>query len=206
VDAQPLICVKPGEEVDQQQSVAAFSRFYVQEFHEETLARYIARRRGMYRVGITAVTLFMLLSLSLALVAFESNLAKILLVECLILFALIVYLVKQYRDIPKNCEKSLPRYLGSHFKRAASPDLAVQEIRFFSDSIEVTVGRTEGQQKKQIRRFDAIRTVYETPDLFFFQGLTWIMKASLDSDSYQDLKSLLVENFPENRYRSIGLN
>jgi hypothetical protein len=196
---EPLLIVKHGNATEVARGADAFARFYLTEFYHDILDAFIGRRRRTYTLVAVMAALLTVLGLVPVFINSSSIFAIILMALSGVLFVSAVFCVVTIRRAPVYCKKHHTEFFETQIIAAKSPERRIAESRFYADHLEVLgSGASKGRYKK--RAYHEISRVYETEDIYFFQGVGWVHKERLTEKEHEVLRAIITNSFGADRY------
>ncbi|MDR3052367.1 MAG: hypothetical protein LBU48_00705 [Coriobacteriales bacterium] len=201
--AEPVLRVDHGDREQIGQSVDVFADFYGSVFREEILERFIQKKTRQNSMMVGLGFFVFIVSLLPAFINFDSIFAKILLILGLAGLVIAGFYIVRIRRARERCERDFDDLLGTEFMRAKGPVSSVFESRVYDDYIEMLSGRETKKASSRSKRFQDIKAVYVSPDLYFFKGLGWIPKNRLSCEDSTVLDKIVEANFADSEHRLI---
>jgi hypothetical protein len=196
---KPLLTVEHGTAADVERAADAFARFYLMEFYHEILGAFIKQRRRIYLMAAFGAGLLALSGLVPAMINRASIFAYILMVMSLILLGVVIFSALRIFQAPEYCKQHLTTFFETQIAVSKSPERVVSESRFYKDFLEVVSGAASTKKCKK-RHYDEISRVYETEEIYYFQGVGWIHKERLHEDQDKLLRAIISDSFAANRF------
>lgn len=197
---EPLLIVDHGDRDAVTRGTDDFARFYIVEFYGKTLESFIRRRRRTYLMISFIIFLFLVSSVVPFFLNSTSIFAYILLILAVIMAVALIYCLRTIREAPNYCRLNFTTLFEAQLVISKTKERMITHTTFFEDHIEQSVGDNRSNQHHRAKSYKDIPKVFETDDIFFFQGLGWIHKERLNEDDMRCLRDIIDENFMGERY------
>jgi hypothetical protein len=191
---EPLLIVNHGTASDIAQAAEAFARFYQQQFYTNIHGAFVKSRRMVYIAAAIVAAILMVSGLIPIFLNSNSIFAYLLLIMSAMLAVAIIFCLVKIRQAPEYCQQHLPEYFAAQIASAKRPDKVVRESRFYPKHVEIISGEP-ATPKSKARPYQQIPRVYETEEIYFLEGLTWIPKQLLSQAEQKQLSEIISKEF-----------
>jgi hypothetical protein len=198
-----VVTVQHGSKEDISRSVDFFAQFYQEVFREKMLQAYVSRQRKRYGLVLAIVLFLLVVSVIPALINLSSIFAILLLIMGVALFGGCIYLGFKLLHAKEDGEKNLPKFFEEQFRFAKQH--SVYETMFTPNSLIILSGDPKKKTARKTREYKDIPRVYETNDIFFFEGMGWVPKEVLRAEEQIALEKIIYDNFTKDQYNKVKL-
>ena len=113
------------------------------------------------------------------------------------------YSIMRYKQVPDRCAKTIEANLEDQLNASKEEKQAIFETRFYENHMEASSNRQSKRPIIDTKRYSEIKYVYETDELYYFSGLTWIIKSQLDDSQREVLAEIINKHFSGDRHRVV---
>lgn len=202
---EPLVTVSHGNATDIARGVDLFARFYQDEFRDTALTAFVNRQRMRYLFVLCIAGVFMAICVIPYTINSASIFAILLFIMGAVLFGICIVCLTRIVRARTDCEKNLATFFDEQFSLAKMAHRSVYESRFYDNHAETLSGEPTKRPQKTKRHYKDVICVYETDDIYFFQGVGWVPKERLSGEELSRIKAIIDVHFMDGKYKKVSV-
>ena len=182
-----------GSSTNVNKDVDLFKGFYLEYFQEEALGKIVARTRKRALIGGLVLCLVAVLFVAPMIINPASIFAKIILAMGVVLLAAGLASFGMAMRAEAYATNRFERLMESEFTSTRSGTRRVFNIYFSGGSVTVSFGAQSSVKQVRTKRYEDIPAVYETAELVFIKGLTWLSRFQMGDEAFGAVCNVLKE-------------